>query len=76
MTKASEIIDICHDLNLYFPKIVKASEWDGSPIFVVTFGYMAYRQTVTFPARTPIPEVKGIIAQAVSRNVSREANAS
>lgn len=72
MTKASEIIDICHGLNLYFPKIVKASEWDGSPIYMVTFGYMAYRQTVTFPATTSIPEAKGIIAQAAS--VSREVN--
>lgn len=76
MTKPSEIIDLCHDLRLHFPRIVKASEWGGSPIYVVTFGYMAYRQTVTFPATTSIQEAKGIISQAasVSRNVSREAN--
>lgn len=51
--KASDILDIAYDIGLERPKITTAGEWDGGRIHILTYGPLAFRQTleISSPAK-------------------------
>lgn len=68
MSKVGDIIDIAFDQGLFAPNVTKGTEWDGSQIYMITFGQAAYRKTLTIPASLSLPEISS--RMAVAANVS------
>ena len=59
--KASAIVDIAFDLGLQSPKIVTSEEWGGTRMHTLTFGPLAYRQTIQIPGKLQEAEIRGIL---------------
>ena len=61
IVKASTIADIAFDLGLQSPKIVTSEEWGGTRMHTLTFGPLAYRQTIQIPGKLQEAEIRGIL---------------
>ena len=68
--KANDILDMAWDMGLERVTIVRAGEWDGGRIHILTYGPLAYRKMLEIPAPAKKDDVERLLRTAV---VSAEA---
>lgn len=61
--RASHLLDLAYDAGLERPKVATIEEWDGSPGYLLTFGPIAYRRTMTFRPNMTDEKVMELIGQ-------------
>ena len=63
--KASAVLDMAFDAGLDRPRVVTMEDWDGSPAYLLTFGALACRQTMTLRPRMSVDQAKAMLEAAM-----------